>query len=99
MGTELHHALNLHETLQQKNCSALRYNIGASPCRPCSCKTDIEEQASISWYQPPGLMERFEEKVDHRVMRQTMLKQDEIFREQVRSYAILSFFILALSSL
>lgn len=87
MGTELHHAVSqLHETLHNQKSNALRTSHYWSHPK----KIDTKERTRTTIGQSQVTMDRFQEQFNRDTMRQTIIKQEELFREQVSSSTIIS---------
>eukprot|EP00262_Sarcandra_glabra_P009971 TRINITY_DN24804_c0_g1_i1.p1 TRINITY_DN24804_c0_g1~~TRINITY_DN24804_c0_g1_i1.p1 ORF type:complete len:257 (+),score=44.03 TRINITY_DN24804_c0_g1_i1:195-965(+) len=84
MGTELQYAVNLLANLPKKKVDAVTTVAEAADSWACSQKRFLNETIQTGFNQFQESMDRFLEQLSGESVRKTMLKQDEIFKEQVR---------------
>lgn len=82
MGTELQYVLNLLSTLSTKHGDIVK--IRTAEFSPISRKGLLKDKFQTGFSQIQESMERMLEQHNRESMKKTMLKQEEIFKEQVR---------------
>lgn len=92
MGTKLHQMNNLFTTLQKTNCNVVNAGLRSSDIGAISDNISLKVSVVGGLNQLKASMERQLDCCDTDSLRNTMLKHEEIFKQQVKAFSVSAVF-------